>query len=375
MPIRTLHIDIEGGWGGSSRSLFELTSKFHPNQIYPVIAHRQKGPISKRYKKIGIQSHHMPEIFSYAPKLRVKNFKNFIASIPKMLELPKIINKIINMVKLYKIQIIHLNYEGLFIMAKLLKEKLNVPIICHSRTQIPNDIFGRYLVKTLSKNVDHIFFISPQEKKRFCRIEMGSKVSKSIMWNISAKKNGGRLKRTSEVVYFGDISPDKGTDRLIDIAKELESEKEITIAVYGTERSKKGFLEHLIAKSKSQGIQNKIIFRKHNPEPEKIMRQSLALVRPSRYNDPWGRDVIEATCNGLPVLATGNFSGVIKSKTNGFLFNAFNAKKIAQKIIELHNNQKLWNKLSKAGLKIGKKFSGQSQVKHFYETSKGLIKK
>ena len=105
------------------------------------------------------------------------------------------------------------------------------------------------------------------------------------------------------------------------------------------------------------------------------MRQSLALVRPSRYNDPWGRDVIEATCNGLPVLATGNFSGVIKSKTNGFLFNTFNAKKIAQKIIELHNNPDLWNRLSKAGLKIGKKFSGQSQVKHFYETSKGLIKK
>ncbi|HAE74834.1 MAG TPA: hypothetical protein DCG52_00420, partial [Alphaproteobacteria bacterium] len=60
---------------------------------------------------------------------------------------------------------------------------------------------------------------------------------------------------------------------------------------------------------------------------------------------------------------------------NGFLFNTFNAKKIAQKIIELHNNPDLWNRLSKAGLKIGKKFSGQSQVKHFYETSKGLIKK
>ena len=136
MPIRTLHIDIEGGWGGSSRSLFELTSKFRQNQIYPVIAHRQKGPISKRYRKIGIQSRHIPEIFSYAPKLRVKNFKNFIASLPKMLELPKVIDKIINMVRLHKIQIIHLNYEGLFIMAKLLKQKLNIPIICHSLSLI-----------------------------------------------------------------------------------------------------------------------------------------------------------------------------------------------------------------------------------------------
>ncbi len=375
MPIRTLHIDIEGGWGGSSRSLFELTSKFRQNQIYPVIAHRQKGPISKRYRKIGIQSRHIPEIFSYAPKLRVKNFKNFIASLPKMLELPKVIDKIINMVRLHKIQIIHLNYEGLFIMAKLLKQKLNIPIICHSRTQIPNDIFGRYLVKTLSKNVDHIFFISPQEKKRFCQMEIGSKVSKSVMWNISANKKGKRLKKTSEVVYFGDISPAKGADRLVDIAKELESEQEITIIAYGTERNKKGFLNHLITQSRSQGIQNKIIFRKHNSEPEKIMRRSLALVRPSRYNDPWGRDVIEATSNGLPVLATGNFSGVIKPKINGFLFNTFDAKKIAKKIIELHNNPGLWSRISKAGPKIGKKFSGKNQVKQFYEISKRLVKK
>jgi len=375
LPIRTLHIDIEGGWGGSSRSLFELASKFHPNQIQPIIAHKQKGPIIKRYKKIGIQTHHLPEIFSYSPKLRVKNFKNFVASIPQMLRLPKITKKIINMVRLYKIQIIHLNYEGLFIMAKLLKEKLDIPIICHSRTQIPNDIFGRYLIKTLSNSVDHVFFISPQERKRFCKIERGSKVSKSIMWNISSENKKRYLKKTSEVVYFGGIGFDKGTDRLIDIAKELKSEKEIKIVVYGVERNKKGFLEHLIMESKNYGIQNKIIFRRHNSYPEQIMRRSLALIRPSRYNDPWGRDVIEATCNGLPVLATGKFSGVVKSKINGFLFNTFNAKKIAQRIIELHNNQDLWNRLSKSGFKLGKKFSGQDQIKHFYEISKGLIKK
>ena len=27
-PVRTLHVDIEGGWGGSSRSLYELIRRF-----------------------------------------------------------------------------------------------------------------------------------------------------------------------------------------------------------------------------------------------------------------------------------------------------------------------------------------------------------
>ena len=65
---KVLHLDIEGGWGGSSKSLYNLVKVSYKNSYKPFVIHGQKGPATEWYKKLQIKTKHFPEIVSYAPR-------------------------------------------------------------------------------------------------------------------------------------------------------------------------------------------------------------------------------------------------------------------------------------------------------------------
>ena len=49
--MNLLHFDVEGGWGGSSISLFEIVKKLKYTNNKSFIVCRREGPIQKKYKK------------------------------------------------------------------------------------------------------------------------------------------------------------------------------------------------------------------------------------------------------------------------------------------------------------------------------------
>ena len=57
-----LYLDIEGGWGGSSRSLYYLLEAIDRRRFRPVVVTRKDGPIRQRYETIGITCVHMPDL-------------------------------------------------------------------------------------------------------------------------------------------------------------------------------------------------------------------------------------------------------------------------------------------------------------------------
>ena len=61
-PIRVLYIDIEGGWGGSSRSLLYFVGHLDPNKVKPIVWHRREGPVSERLQDLGVEHRHEPRI-------------------------------------------------------------------------------------------------------------------------------------------------------------------------------------------------------------------------------------------------------------------------------------------------------------------------
>ena len=363
--IRTLHIDIEGGWGGSSRSLFELLSRLDHARIRPLVAHRQEGPIVERYAEIGIPTAHVPEIFSYAPRPR-NSTKIFLANFPRMRHLRRAADRLADLARGHDAQIVHLNYEGLFLLAPMLKRRLGLPMVCHSRTLIPANAWGRWMVRTLARSADHMFFISSQEEERFGALEPRPAVPGDVLWNISAAPSPRRLlAAVPEAVYLGNIDPSKGTDRLIDIAASLEdmSAPPLIIAVYGRPRHKQDYLEQMERRIDRLGLRHRIDLCGYEAVPERVLARALALIRPSRENDPWGRDVIEATTCGVPVLATGSYDGVVEPGVTGYLFDPFDAAALAQKLVELLRDPALRERLGAAGRAKGAlKFSGVQQV-------------
>ena len=52
--INILHLDTEGGWGGSSISLFNIVTNLNRKRFKPFVICRKNGPIIEKYKKKNI---------------------------------------------------------------------------------------------------------------------------------------------------------------------------------------------------------------------------------------------------------------------------------------------------------------------------------
>ena len=363
--IRTLHVDIEGGWGGSSRSLYELLRRLDRSRIAPLVAHRQEGPVASRYAEIDIPTVLVPEIGSFVPRRR-NSGRIFLASLPKLRRLGRAATRLAALAREHRADLIHLNYEGLFLLAGRLKRATGLPIACHNRAYLPENGWARWLVRRMARSCDHFFYISPREEARVRALARGSLPPGDVIWNIAPEPVPRQpFAEPPEAVYLGNIDPAKGADRMLEIAAALEAGNAppLKLAVYGMERSKPGFAEQMRQRLAADNLAGRIEFRGHTAEPEQVLARAFALIRPSRENDPWGRDVIEATAFGVPVLATGAFEGVVEHGVTGYLYEPFDAAAMARQLAELAIDQDLWRRLSDAARRKGQRvFSGKEQA-------------
>ena len=185
--------------------------------------------------------------------------------------------------------------------------------------------------------------------------------------------------RRFKVLYLGNLSFPKGVDRLIEIAKVLKQmgAYQVVFLVCGEERGKRNplgrscMLRELQQSVKEDLLEDMVFFAGFQNNPEMLISCSDVIIRVSRYNDPWGRDVIEGIVGGKPVLATGDNSVFIEEGINGYLFEDFNARKMAEKIVFLAETLKAYQQIAQANLDKGATlFSGEAiarQVSRMYE--------
>lgn len=362
--IRTLHIDIEGGWGGSSRSLYELVSRLPRDRFAPLVVHRQMGPILERYAALGIPTIHVPEIASFAARPR-NSWKIFLAVLPRLLGLRRCADRLAAIAADHRPDVLHLNYEGLFLLAPMLRRRLGLPMVCHSRTHIPANRWGRWMVRSLARSVDHMFYITTQESDRFAELTDRA-VPGEVLWNIaSPAPERHPLSDPPEAVFLGNVTGTKGADRMVDLAAALEemNAPPLRLVVCGAARQQPDFPKEMQRRIDALGLGHRIEMRGFIKDPYELLRRAFAVIRPSRDNDPWGRDVIEAISAGVPVLATGSYTGVVEPGVNGYLFQPFDARAMAETLVALRGDMALWQRLSDAGRDKGRRvFGGETQV-------------
>lgn len=371
-PFKILYLDHEGGWGGASRSLYYLVKGLDRSRFEPLVWHRKEGPIEKSYDSVNIRAERSPDIVSILP-LKNKNWKNILVTMPRFRHLPGLLLRM----KRESPDLIHYNYEGLLPVAFLFKRICKVPAVMHIRHRFPECGPASWAARQIARTVDHLIFITENERDKFTELGVDlKKVSHSVVYNrvdeeFRPKGKKRSMGRAVVLLFLGNISSTKGIDRLVDIAAVLQKRKVPfkTVVCGKPDRQKKllvfrnRYHENIRSRIQALGLSGNVDFVGHVADPREKLAEADILIRPSRRNDPWGRDVIEALSMGVPVIATGSSECFIKDGENGCLVPEYSADAFAEKIRLLAENPDLLESMSRSALAIAERlFHGGDSV-------------
>jgi len=356
---RILFLDIEGGYGGSSRSLFYLLSAIDKNDILPEVWCRLNGPIIQKYNNLKIKVLHTPRMPHGSPVIRPsRNFISTLIYLYKFIRAFKFIRNLTARIN-KDIDIVHANHESLFFLVWWLKKikRIKAPVVMHIRTVLPYSHWYKFQARIIRKSVDHLIFITKHEKDFFGELSDLSFSNFSIIHNSFKKLSPKETEKKSgglNVLSLSNYHHCRGLDRLVDIAQILKDKKIKNIRFHlAGDMKLKGNLSGEIKLFEDSGrtfedyvkylrLNNFFVFYGHLDNVDNLLKKCDVLIKLTRENNPWGRDIIEGMAYSLPVMACGSSETFIKNKTTGFLYPSddkeFYAADVVKDLIYLSNS-------------------------------------
>ena len=352
-PLRVLCLDIEGGFGGSSRSLYESLRHMDRGAIEPEVWCRCDGPARERYAELGIACRidsEMPTMNSL-PRLS-RNLYGYARLAQKFVRTAEQRATLLKAVR-DRFDLVHFNHEGLFYLARWLRKRHGKPQVMHVRTMIPNNVFGCWQVRQMAKANDRLVFITENEQDNVERLA-GRKDCGPIIYNIAEPvaetvppnaqiPQDGRLK----VAVLSNYAYVRGVDRIVDIAKALvrHNRRDFLFVVAGnmilsgTLPGELGRLSRvggtLADYAATSGVADMFLFLGHVAMPEAVLAGCDLLLKPTREDNPWGRDILEAMAAGKPVVSVGRYARFVETGVTGVLLNPFSADDAADALLKL----------------------------------------
>ncbi len=176
------------------------------------------------------------------------------------------------------------------------------------------------------------------------------------------------------VLFFGRLNITKGPDKFVEIAKlVLKERNDVTFLIRGPDEGMKEAVKKLIGKEK-----NILLLPETRDRKEIIKMYQLAdiFIMPS-FREGLPLTLFEAMACGLPIIASP-VNGIpyeMREPNNGFLIDYGNNEGFAKKIIELLDNKKLRERISKNNLEKAKNYSWDLIAKKTMELYEVLLKK
>ena len=349
MKQKIIFFDIEGGHGGSSRSLFYTLSNLPLDKFQITVVCKKNSWLKIKYLKKGIHCKIFNEIPCFSS---LKGWINNILLFFKFITIvwPKFYVNKQKYIKLIKQNdVVHLNQISLVFFGLWIKKKFpNKIITMHIRT-MPYDNFFSWLKIYVSKQIcEKFIFITKHEKKHMQNILEIEKIKGDIILNPLPdwKLNSKTIKNKINIASLSNYDFERGTDRVLEVASMIPQNirKNYTFHMIGDYKIRKKIRnffskkDNLINHAKYLGVKNMFKFYGHVDFPEIILNKCQYLIKLTRENNAWGRDVIESMYLGLGILATGNKNNFIKNNYNGYLFKKYSPKKISILISRLNKN-------------------------------------
>ena len=367
--MRVLCIDIEGGHGGSSKSLFSALASMNRSDCEVEVICQRHSQIVEEYYSLGIRC----EVWPKMPKLTALNnwFVNlFCFPIFYFYTFPKTKKSRLELLKKSQsFDLLHANHISLTpLLVWLKKNNPKLKIITHIRTNPKKSVFSRFQASSCLKASDDLIFITENELATFRNLS-DRKVTGHVIYNsvrgFDIKSSAhpfiaadGRLK----IVSLSNFSQARGVDRLLDVAKTLPSDmrSRVLFVVVG-DMSEGGLQSHLPWRRpfqdrvRSSEFSDMFVFTGHLSDPTTVLHNSDLLFKLTRENNPWGRDILEALSCGLPVVSIGSFDKFVKTGETGLLQNEYSPEAIAKWLKDLASDQSKLVQMSKNAKRTAEK--------------------
>lgn len=354
--LHVLCLDIEGGMGGSSRSLYESLAYMDRDAVEPEVWCRLNGPVVERYRDLGIACRVVPGLPKMNSLERLsRNFhgyavwlKDFFAWSERR-ELAEAIA--------HRFDLVHFNHEALFLLAAWLRRRHRKPQTMHVRTMLLSNAIGRGQAKIMAGTQDRLVFITENEREQFQSLA-GRSSEGTVIYNIASPAQADVCPHPSipqdtrlKLAVLSNYAHMRGIDRVVEIAEVLAARgrRDVLFVVAGNMKLPRSLPDQLgeVGRAggtlgdyaKARGVDDMILFLGHVAKPETVLVACDALIKPTRYNNPWGRDILEGMSHGKPILTVGEYNRFVENGVTGFLHGTYDAKVVADDILRLDQDR------------------------------------
>ncbi|MBI5019382.1 glycosyltransferase family 4 protein [Candidatus Gottesmanbacteria bacterium] len=165
----------------------------------------------------------------------------------------------------------------------------------------------------------HHQFVSISDSQRYSVVSLNCIAT--VYHGIDTSLYDVSLVPDNELVHFGRIMADKGTDVAIDVAKEAGIPITIATSTIRANRSQ-GFFEEKIA-PQIDGKAVKAVGFLEGKEKSAYIGKGKAFLFPLAWDEPFGLVMIEAMACGTPVIAynRGSVSEIVRDGVTGFIID------------------------------------------------------
>lgn len=191
--------------------------------------------------------------------------------------------------------------------------------------------------------------VSQSTKKDLMKFGINEKNISVVHNGISALSSSEEKEKTPILIYLGRLANDKGTkDAIQAFFLVQQTIPECNLWIVGREE-KQGIELQVRQLVRKLRIEEQVTFFGYVSEKRKydLLKRAWVLIHPS-VREGWGLTVIEAASQGTPSVAY-NSQGLrdsIQDQKTGMLVDKRDYKELAEKIVLLLRNKKLYNSLS-----------------------------
>jgi glycosyltransferase involved in cell wall biosynthesis len=275
--------------GGEISLLLLLEGLIESGQVTPVLAVPAYGEVSDQAAGLGIKIAELP-----LPRIRYQPWR-----------LPLAIAKAKRVIESVAPAVVHANGSRAMLIAGSAARRSGIPTVWHVRVEGLDP-----LDRSLSRKASAIITPSRAVATRFSGHDPvvaynPVRIPKRVSEGVDPLEG---IVRTGDeswlILVAGEISPNKGQDRILEGLLQLKTERPWRLLVAGEGiRGASDFVDQLVKKARDHGVEDRVHLLGFREDISRLMARADLLVHASR-SEGFGRVYVEAMAQGLPTVVT-----------------------------------------------------------------------